>query len=120
MTEQEWHQATDEEKYAEYKRCQDPVYFYNTYFKTAEGKTPPLMTKERWEEIGKQIEYLRERQQIRWREITPSAYDGSTIQRHIEDPADWRGITIDPGKHKPYGKTPLSFNEVVQRLKKGK
>lgn len=59
MTEQEWHKATDEEKHAEYVRCQDPVYFYNTYFKTSDGKTPPLMTKERWDEIGKQIEYLR-------------------------------------------------------------
>lgn len=57
--------------------------------------------------------------EIKWLPITPKAYDGSTLARHVEDPADWRGLTIDPDKLVPFGKSPLSFNQIVKRLKKG-
>lgn len=36
---------------------------------------------------------MKENKEIKWKPITPSAYDGSTIQRHHEDPADWRGVS---------------------------
>lgn len=33
MTQQEWENATDEEKEAELNKCSNPIYVYNTYYK---------------------------------------------------------------------------------------
>lgn len=59
MTEQEWLSATDEERNAEFEKCKDPIYFYNTYYQSADGTKPPPITKEKWDETMNQIEYLK-------------------------------------------------------------
>lgn len=33
MTLEQWEEASEEERDAEYERCKDPAYFYNTYWK---------------------------------------------------------------------------------------
>jgi hypothetical protein len=35
-TDETWAAASEEEKLAEFERCQNPVYVYNTYFKAAD------------------------------------------------------------------------------------
>lgn len=48
MTQQEWENASDEERQAEHERCKDPVYFYNTYWIKPDGSKPDPITKEQW------------------------------------------------------------------------
>jgi len=55
MTQQEWDNATDEERADEYERCKNPVYFYNNYWITANGLRPPPITQEQWNE---QVNYF--------------------------------------------------------------
>lgn len=51
MTQQEWENASDEERIAEYERCKDPVYFYNTYWCKPDGTKPEPITREQWDII---------------------------------------------------------------------
>lgn len=32
---------------------------------------------------------------IEWKDVTPSAYDGSTLNHYQED-TDWRGVVVEP------------------------
>ena len=49
MTQEEWENATDEQRGEEYERCKDPVYFYNTYWVDNNGNKPRAITKEDWD-----------------------------------------------------------------------
>ena len=48
MTEEQWNKSTEEEKTAEYERCKDPLYVYNTYWQVNSKPVKP-MTREEWD-----------------------------------------------------------------------
>ena len=48
MTQQEWEEATPDERAAEMERIKDPLYFYNNYYKVEGQKTKPL-SQEEWD-----------------------------------------------------------------------
>lgn len=48
MTQQEWENASKEERTAEYERCKDMTYMYNTYFKRPND---PVLTKEDFDNV---------------------------------------------------------------------
>lgn len=56
MTQEEWENATEEERNAEYVRCIDPVYVYNTYWVNADGSKPDPMTQEKWNQLQEMAE----------------------------------------------------------------
>lgn len=96
MTQQEWDNATEEERNAELSKCHDePWYYYNTYYKPKEA---PEITKEEWNNIlGYSIVGSRRRhvfdpvrisQKVKFKQPAKSAYDGSAIRRHYVDYGD--------------------------------
>lgn len=111
MTHQEWENASEDERNAEYERCKDPVYFYNTYWVNGDGTKPEPITHEYWEQliaVANNYQYITKRRhsqrhvkiedlpnKIQWRTPTPQAYDGSELNFHHEDPADWRGVNMN-------------------------
>lgn len=51
MTQQEWEAASGEERNAQYERCKDPVYFYNTYWTLPDGTKPEPISQEYWQQL---------------------------------------------------------------------
>lgn len=48
MTQQEWENATEQEREEEFERCKKPVYFYNTYWLN-NGVKPTPITQEQYD-----------------------------------------------------------------------
>lgn len=96
MTQQEWENASEEERTAEYERCKDMAYMYNTYFKRPND---PVLTKDDFDNVqgfiqtgGRRMRRWNPIQEqalnnkIEWREAdTKSAYDGNRLQRNLKD-----------------------------------
>lgn len=49
MTETEWNAANNEERAAEFEKCKDPVYVYNTYWHMPDGSKPKPITREQYD-----------------------------------------------------------------------
>lgn len=99
MTQQEWENASEEERTAEYERCKDMYYMYNTYFKRPNDT---VLTKEYFDNV-QGFTVLRGRNnrefnpiiadggdlnnKIEWRKKPEngSAYDGNALNRFTED-----------------------------------
>ncbi len=59
MTEEQWNRASEEEKNAEFDRCKDPVYVYNTYWRMPDGSKPNPITHEQYEQMRQaSLDYL--------------------------------------------------------------
>jgi len=123
MTQQEWENASEEERAAEYERCKDNAYFYNTYFKRPND---PVLTKDDFDNLQGFIQ-TGGRRMRRWNPVqelsnkiewkvpkdNQSAYDGNRLQRNFED---W-----DEPYHIPISllrSNPELYLELLERSKK--
>lgn len=80
MTQEDWENASDEERNNEIERCKDPVYFYNNYWRKV---GMPEYSKEDFERM--QQEAMRQRMRVKSRHLQSPFTIKESFDRYLPD-----------------------------------